>query len=180
MSTQQAIVVESPKAPFILGTRPIPSPGKGEVLIKTMSVALNPANWIQREYNILIDEYPAVLGNDVAGTVEEIGEGVKGFAKGDRVFGTATKGGFQEYTTIPAVGFLIPIPENASFDEVATIPMAFTSACIGLFAAAPIGLGLNTTYSWAKPQHGESALVIGAGTSVGQFGGRLAFFRCIN
>ncbi|KAF8214064.1 GroES-like protein [Mycena galopus ATCC 62051] len=169
MSTQQAVVVESPKAPFVLRAREIPSPGKGEVLIRTMSVGLNPANWIQREYDILVDKYPVVLGNDVAGTVEAIGEGVKGFNKGDRVFGRAMKGGFQEYTILPAAGFLIPVPENASFDEVATIPMPFTSACIGLFAPAPIGLALNPAYSWDKPPQGESALVIGGGTSVGQF-----------
>ncbi|KAF7355745.1 GroES-like protein [Mycena sanguinolenta] len=169
MSTQKAIVVESPKAPFTLSTREVQSPGKGEVLIKTISVALNPANWIQREYNILIDAYPVVLGNDVAGIVEEVGEGVEGFSKGDRVFGRAMKGGFQEYTIVAVPGFLLHIPKDKNFDEVATIPMAFTSACIGLFAASPIGLGLNPTYSWDKSQQGESALVIGGGTSVGQF-----------
>ncbi|KAJ6515403.1 chaperonin 10-like protein [Mycena sanguinolenta] len=170
MSTQKAIVVESPKAPFILSTREVQSPGKGEVLIKTMAVALNPANWIQREYNILVDAYPVVLGNDVAGIVEEVGEGVEGISKGDRVYVQPPMGlgGFQEYTISPNSP-RFQIPEDKDFDEVATIPMAFTSACIGLFAAAPIGLGLNPTYSWEKSQQGESALVIGGGTSVGQF-----------
>ncbi|KAK7062143.1 GroES-like protein [Favolaschia claudopus] len=166
---QQAIIVQSPKAPFVLGTCDVPSPADGEVLIKTMVVGLNPANWIQREYNILIDKYPVVLGNDVAGIVEAVGKGVEGFKKGDRVFGRAAKGGFQQYTILAAKGFIIPIPENASFEEVATIPMAFTSACIGLFAESPIGIALNPTFSLDTKHQGESALVIGGSTSVGQF-----------
>lgn len=86
MSVQQTIVVESPKAPFTLGSATIPSPAKGEVLVKILSVALNPANWKQREYGIAIDKYPAVLGCDVAGVVEELGEGAEGFKKGDKVY----------------------------------------------------------------------------------------------
>jgi NADPH:quinone reductase-like Zn-dependent oxidoreductase len=86
MSVQQAIVVESPKAPFTLGSAKIPSPAKGEVLVKILSIALNPGNWKQREYDVVIDEYPAVLGCDVAGVVEELGEGAEGFKKGDKVY----------------------------------------------------------------------------------------------
>ncbi|KAJ7498517.1 GroES-like protein [Mycena latifolia] len=170
MSTQQqqAIIVESPKAPFVLGPRDIPAPAHGEALIKIMSVALNPMNWMQREYNILVDEYPAILGCDIAGVVEALGEGVDGFEKGDRVFAQSLAGGFQQYTTLPAA-VLIRIPENTSFDEAATFPITFTTACVGLFAPAPIGAGLNPTFSWDKPQKGESALVIGGATSVGQF-----------
>lgn len=83
---QQAIIVPAPKAPFVLAPRDIPSPGKGEVLMKIMSVGLNPFNWAQRELNIMIDEFPVVLGNDVAGLVEDLGEGVEGFKKGDRMY----------------------------------------------------------------------------------------------
>ncbi|KAJ6560400.1 chaperonin 10-like protein [Mycena capillaripes] len=168
MSTQQAILVQSPKAPFSLGSTEIPSPAKGEVLVKVMSVGLNPGNWKQREYNVMIDEYPAVLGNDVAGVIEELGDGVQGWKKGDRVFAQTLAGGFQQFATVPTA-LLIPIPENVNFDDVATIPIAFTTACVGLFAPAPIGLGLNPAFSWDKPQQGESALVIGGATSVGQF-----------
>ncbi|KAJ7123706.1 GroES-like protein [Mycena epipterygia] len=171
---QQAIIIPAPKAPFSLGPRDIPSPLKGEVLIKVMSVGLNPADWKQREFN-MIDEFPAVLGYDVAGVIETLGEGVEGFKKGDKIFAQADGGGFQQYTTIPAA-ILIRIPENASFDGVATFPVTFPTACIGLFASAPIGLGLNPTFSWDKPQKGESALVIGGSTSVGQFAIQLLKF----
>ncbi|KAJ7246583.1 chaperonin 10-like protein [Mycena haematopus] len=168
MSIQQAIVVESPKAPFILSSTKIPSPGKGEVLLRIWSVALNPGNWKQREYDAVPDGYPAVLGNDIAGVIEELGQDVEGFKVGDKVFTQAPAGGFGQYTTVPAA-ILISIPENASFDEVATFPVAFTTACVGLFAPPPIGIGLNPTFSWDKPHKDESALITGGATSVGQF-----------
>ncbi|KAJ6593572.1 GroES-like protein [Mycena capillaripes] len=168
MSQQQALIVQAPQAPFTLTSLPIPAPAKGEVLLKIMSVALNPMNWMQPQYNVLIDEFPVVLGGDIAGTVEALGEGVEGFKKGDRVIAQALAGGFQQYTTLPAA-VLIRLPDKTSFDETVTFPITFTTACVGLFAPAPIGLNLNPTFSWDKPCQGESALVIGASTSVGQF-----------
>lgn len=86
MSTQQALIIPTPKAPFFLGPRPIPAPGTGEVLLKIMSVGLNPLNWLQHDVDFLVDGYPAVLGNDIAGVVEALGDGVQGFAKGDEVY----------------------------------------------------------------------------------------------
>ncbi|KAJ7622899.1 chaperonin 10-like protein [Mycena polygramma] len=165
---QQAILIQSPKTPFVVGSTRIPAPGKGDVLVKIMSAGLNPANFKQREYDVVFTEYPAVVGNDVAGVIEELGASVEGWKKGDRVFAQTLGGGFQQFTTIPAA-VLIPIPENTTFDEAATFPIAFTTAAVGLFAPAPIGLGLNPTFSWDKPQRGESALVIGGASSVGQF-----------
>ncbi|KAJ6602461.1 GroES-like protein [Mycena vulgaris] len=175
MSTQQAVILPSPKAPFVVGPRDISSPREGEVLIKVMSVALNPANWMQREYDILIPGYPVVLGCDIAGVIEALGYGVEGFKKGDKVFALTSLGGFQQYITLPAA-VLISMPDNASFDEAATVPLAFTTACVGLLAPFPAGIGLNPTFSWDSPQQGESALVIGAGTSVGQFAIQLLKF----
>ncbi|KAJ7917195.1 chaperonin 10-like protein [Mycena leptocephala] len=175
MSTQQALIIPSPKAPFKLGQRQVPVPGKGEVRLKIMAVGLNPMNWAQHEFDFLIFEYPAVIGADIAGVVDEVGEGVDGFSKGDEVFVQALSGGFQQYCILPAV-ILIHKPKNVSFDEVATFPITFTTAAVGLFAQAPIGLGLNPSYSWDKPQQGESGLVIGGGTSTGQFAVQLMKF----
>ncbi|KAJ7293827.1 chaperonin 10-like protein [Mycena rebaudengoi] len=193
---QQALIVPAPHADFVLGSREIPTPESGEVLVKIMSAALNPVNYAARVLGIMIDEYPAVLGNDIAGVVEQVGAGVQGFRKGDRVcvlaiylypmkvdaeesclhrFAATLGGGFQQYVPIPAA-VLIHIPEKTSFDEVATIPVTFSTACVGLFAPAPIGLGLNPTFSWDKPQQGASALVLGGGTSTGQYAIQLLKF----
>ncbi|KAJ7895497.1 GroES-like protein [Mycena olivaceomarginata] len=175
MSTQQALIIPSAKAPFVLGPLPIPAPNKGEVRLKIVSVALNPLTCAQHDYDIFMPEYPAVIGSDIAGVVDEVGDGVEGFAKGDEVFAGVLFGGFQQYTTLPAA-ILIHKPKNLSFDEAVTFPMTFTTAVVGLFAPAPIGLALNPSYSWDKPQQGESALVIGAGTSTGQFAVQLLKF----
>ncbi len=65
----------------------MPSPGPGQVLIKIMAVALNPMDWLKVEHDFLIDEYPQVLGHDIAGVVEQLGGGgvLEGFKVGDRV-----------------------------------------------------------------------------------------------
>ncbi|KAJ7755960.1 GroES-like protein [Mycena metata] len=183
MSTQQAVIIEAPKGPFVLRPRPIPTPSEGEVFIKIMSVGLNPINWKQGAFSILIDEYPAVIGHDVAGVVEELGTGVEGLKKGDRVCAQAVNGGFQQYVAVPA-GIIILIPDNTSFDEATTFPVAFTTACVGLFAPGPIGAGLNPTFSWDKPQQGHAALVIGEGQWVNSanfdYLGKLGATECID
>ena len=85
MSTQKAFLLLEKQGHFELGTRPIPAPGKDEILVKIKSVALNPADlWIQK-FGILYTEYPAVLGLDFSGDVVELGEGVTRFKVGDRV-----------------------------------------------------------------------------------------------
>ncbi|KAJ6502875.1 chaperonin 10-like protein [Mycena vitilis] len=167
---QQAIIIPSPGAPFTLGSDDIPVLAKGEVLLKIMTVALNPANWMQREFN-LVDAYPAVLGNDMAGVIEQVGEGVEGWKRGDKVFGKAMRGGFRQYSALPASDLML-IPKNMSFDEVATTPVTFTTACYGLFA----GICLNPAFSWDKTHRGESALIIGGATSLGQFAIQLLKF----
>ncbi|KAJ7198919.1 chaperonin 10-like protein, partial [Mycena rebaudengoi] len=193
---QQALILPAPHGDFVLGSREVPVPKSGEVLIKIMSAALNPLNYKSRDLDILVDGYPAVLGNDVAGVVEQVGAGVQGFTKGNRMcasvhkcfarcwranesclrrFAGALGGGFQQYIALPAA-VLLRIPENTSFDEAATTPSTFTTASVGLFASAPIGLGLNPTFSWDKPQQGASALVLGGGTSTGQYAIQLLKF----
>ncbi|KAF9026047.1 GroES-like protein [Hymenopellis radicata] len=165
---QNALIVPSLRAPFELAQRAVPSPGPGDVLIKIMAVALNPMDWLKAEHDFLIDEYPQVLGHDIAGVIEQLGEGIEGFKKGDRVFTQSLNGGFQQYTVLPAAA-LMHIPTSLSFDAAATFPITFPTACVGLFAPAPIGAGLNPTFSWDKPHQGESALVLGGSTSTGQF-----------
>ncbi|KAJ7682258.1 chaperonin 10-like protein [Mycena polygramma] len=157
---QQAILVQTPKASFALGLTRTPVPAEGQVLVKIMSTGLNPGNLKQREYDVTIPDYPAVLGGDVAGVIEELGASVEGWKKGDRMSIDSMRSN---------TNFDGQIPDNTTFDEAATFPIAFTAAAVGLFAPAPIGLGLNPTFSWDKPLQGESALVIGGAAAVGQF-----------
>ena len=86
MVDQKALFLEAPiNGEWRVETRSIPKPPPGELLIKIHATGLNPVDWMVRDYNIIIKDYPAILGAEAAGTVEEVGEGVHGFQKGDRV-----------------------------------------------------------------------------------------------
>ncbi|KAJ7060968.1 GroES-like protein [Mycena amicta] len=166
--TQSAVVIESPKAPFTIQSVPIPKAAAGQVLVKVVSAGLNPMDPMRRMMDFLIDSYPAILGSDIAGVIEEVGERVEGWKKGDEVFAGDYGGGYQQYHVINAP-LLIRKPKGVSFDEAATVLCTGCTALVGLYAPSPIGLALNPTFSRDKPQAGKSAFVLGAGTSCGQY-----------
>src|ERR1700761_9167414 len=66
-----------------------PKPGPGEVLVRMQAVSINPVDYKMRSgaaKDRFPVNFPGILGRDVAGVVRELGEGVKNFAEGDRVF----------------------------------------------------------------------------------------------
>ncbi|KAJ3728307.1 GroES-like protein [Lentinula raphanica] len=172
MSYQKALLLEKAKGPLVVADIPKPKAGPGQLSIKVQAAALNPVDWKIQAFDFLVKEYPTVLGSDIAGDVEEIGEGVEGFAKGEKVFtqGYFVKemGGFQQYVIIPAenVG---KMPSNIDYAQAATIPLGFNTAAIGLLRAQPEGAGLNPTFDPDVSYAGEPALVVGGSTSVGQY-----------
>lgn len=84
--SQKVLYLESaPYGPWKVGTKGIQKPAAGELLVKILATALNPVDWKIRAWNVFITEWPAAVGQDAAGVVEELGEGVTGFAKGDKV-----------------------------------------------------------------------------------------------
>ncbi|KAI3621543.1 GroES-like protein [Moniliophthora roreri] len=89
MIEQKALLLEKQCGALVLGTRPIPKPGSGELLVKVQAVGLNPVDWkIQRNgFVVKKEDYPTVLGTDIAGDVETLGEGVDAekWSKGTRV-----------------------------------------------------------------------------------------------
>ena len=100
-----------------------------------------------------------VLGQDLAGTAEAVGEGVTGFRSGDEVFGAGV-GAFAEYATARP-DKLAPKPTNLSFEEAATVP---TTGCTALQGIRDVG----------KVQAGQRVLVIGAAGGVGSFAVQIA------
>ena len=83
---QKALFIPTKLGQYTLGERHIPTAGKGQLLVKNEATALNPIDWKIQKHGWFIETYPTLLGTDIAGIVVEVGEGVTGFAKGDRVY----------------------------------------------------------------------------------------------
>jgi NADPH2:quinone reductase len=112
---------------------PVPVPAAGQVLIKVKAFGLNFADVMARKG--LYKEappIPCVLGYDVAGTVEQLGEGVNGFAVGDEVVAMTRFGGYAEYAVTEAMA-MARIPQG--MDAAAATALA-TQYCTAYYAAA--------------------------------------------
>ncbi|MEU9453340.1 NADP-dependent oxidoreductase [Streptomyces sp. NPDC048277] len=133
-----------------------PSPGPGELLIAVRAAGVNPVDWKLRNGFRRPGEgearFPVVLGSEAAGVVEEIGEGVTGFAVGDEVFGNTPGGAFAEYALLPAA-VTAHKPAALSFTDAATLPVA---AATGYDGVRQLDL-----------PEGATLLVVGAGGGVG-------------
>jgi len=175
MATQQkALLVPAKFAAFVLGSKSIPKPGPGELLVKIRSTSLNPIDWKIHKYGIFVEEFPAVLGSALAGDVEEIGEGVTTFVKGDRVFAQGQYkpdwATFQQYTKTNAAT-TSKIPSNFSYDDVATLPVSLSAAYAGLYGSKPRGAAFDAPVSSsAVGKYANTPLVVlGGPSSVGRY-----------
>ncbi|TFK77636.1 GroES-like protein, partial [Polyporus arcularius HHB13444] len=150
----------------------------GDVLVKNVAVGLNPVEWKIQTWGILVEKYPVILGLDAAGVVEAVGEGVTSLKKGDRVlyqgWREADRAAYQEYTLI-AADLAAKFPENISFDQAATLPVAVATAAIGLYH--PHG-ATKFVAPWAESGKGKYAgtplVVIGGSSVVGSIAIQLA------
>ncbi|MFB0626970.1 NADP-dependent oxidoreductase [Streptomyces sp. AB3(2024)] len=124
---------------------PTPQPGDGQIRIRVAAAALNPADALIRS-GALASRVPAqehyVPGLDVAGTVDALGAGVRGFAVGDAVIGLSdwpeTRAGTHaEYVVLPATA-VAAAPRHASPAQAATLPLNGLTAwqALDLLAAA--------------------------------------------
>ncbi len=89
----------------------VPAPGSGQVRIRNTAVGLNFIDTYHRTGLYPVPAFPAVIGMEGAGVVEEIGPDVSGFQVGQRVaFATAPIGGYAEERLMPA-DRVIPLPD---------------------------------------------------------------------
>ena len=101
-----------------------PIAGPGEVLIRVQAVSLNPVDWKMRSgeaKELFPVNFPGILGRDVAGVIRELGEGVKGFNVGDRVFALALAT-YAELCVVKA-SELAHIPERLDITTAAAVPL---------------------------------------------------------
>jgi len=123
------------------GKTPDPTLTETRVLIKVAAVAINPIDTYIRSgmYPMELPK-PYILGADVAGTVEEVGQEVRRFKRGDRVWGSnqgllGRQGTFAEYAAVDEA-WLYLTPEEVSDREAAAVAMVGLTAHLGLFREA--------------------------------------------
>lgn len=111
-----------------------------QVLVNVRAAALNRADILQRKgFYPAPKGYPErILGLEFAGEVAEIGENVKEFQIGDRVFGITAGGGQAEFV-VSEENQLAKIPDNLSSNEAATIPEAFITAHDAVWTQGNLG-----------------------------------------
>jgi NADPH:quinone reductase len=152
--TMQAIEVSETGGPEVLNyvEKPTPSPGPGEVLIKAEAIGINFIDTYFRS-GLYKRELPFVLGVEVCGTVEAVGEGVAALGVGNRVVTAQANGSYAEYCTAPA-DFCAYVPDGVNPDV----------------AAASLLKGMTAHYlikSVYPVQQGDSVLVHAGAGGVG-------------
>ena len=144
-----------------------PIPADNEVLIKVRAASVNPYEWhFMRGTPYLIRLFAGLrapkdirLGSDVSGDVEAIGRNVTQFKPGDLVFGSC-RGAYADYTCASESALAIK-PQNVTFEQAASVPIAAFTALQGLRDKAHI-------------QPGQKILVNGASGGVGTFAVQIA------
>ena len=112
--------------------RPVPEPGRGEVLVRLNAAGLNPFDWKVIDGAISDAAFPLTIGTDGAGTVERIGADVTGFQPGDPVFGQFSsvrqgRGSYAELA-IASADAIAPAPRTIALSEAAAVPTAGMTA----------------------------------------------------
>ena len=159
----KAVIIDGHGGPEVLKVAEVetPRPGPGELLVRVRTSALNRADTLQRK-----GVYPPPPGEsdlpglELAGEVEEWGEGVSGFSRGQRVFGLVGGGGYAQYALMDA-GMAMTIPDDWSFQQAAAVPEVYFTANETIFVLGNL-------------QPGESVLIHAGGSGVGTAGIQMA------
>ncbi|PYH94043.1 GroES-like protein [Aspergillus ellipticus CBS 707.79] len=154
--SQKAIIVTSPQKGDLVTDRAIPALRDDYLLVKTVSVALNPTDW---KHIAFLAPQGSLIGCDYAGIVEEVGKNVKkSFKKGDRVCGFAHGG--NAYIAVKG-DIQIHIPENLSFQEAATLGVGISTVGQGLYQSLKLALPTEPT------KEATPILIYGGSTATG-------------
>jgi len=169
----KAIVRDTYGSPDVLELKDIdkPEPGDDEVLLRVHAASVNPADWhflrgapyIARMQFGLRKPKERVLGCDVAGHIEAVGNNVTMLKPGEEVFGSTFMhglGAFAEWVCI-SEDLLAPKPAALSFEQVAAVPLAASTALQGLRDQGQL-------------EPGHKVLIIGASGGVGTFAVQIA------
>lgn len=166
MTILKAVVYTKYGPPEVLQLKEVakPIPKENEVLIQIKVTDLTPADCAMRRADPFITRFFAglfkpknkILGVELSGEIEAVGQSVTRFKTGDRVFGAACMnlGAFAEYICLPETATLCLKPDKITYAEAVTI-------CDGALTALPF------LRDKGKVQGGQSVLINGASGSVG-------------
>lgn len=152
----KAMLSEAPGGPetLVLKEHTLPEPGKRQVRIRVRAAGLNfPDTLIIRDLYQMRPPRPFAPGGEVAGEVEAVGEGVTGFAVGDRVLALTGFGGFATHVLADATS-TSKIPDAMPYEDAACFIFTY-------------GTSHHALKDRAKLQPGESVLILGAAGGVG-------------
>jgi len=168
----RAVVIPRHGGPDVLEVqeRPAPQVAPGEVRIEVRAAGINFADLMARSG--MYPDAPAppcVVGYEVAGLVESIGDGVDGFAIGDRVLAATRFRGHAELCTVAAADTL-PLPDRLSFEQGAAVPVNYGTAYAGLVLMGGLGAGNRVLIHAAAGGVGIAAVQIAATRGAEIFG----------
>ena len=143
---------------------PTPRAGAGWVVVRVHACSLNHLDvFVRRGMPGKRTPLPFISGGDIAGTIAEVGPEVSGVGVGERVLvdpaidhgaiGEDAPGGLAEFALMPAAN-LIPLPDSISFDQAASLPIAYGTAWRMLRTRGSV-------------RAGEHVLILGASGGVG-------------
>jgi NADPH:quinone reductase len=160
----KAIVISKPGEPEVLQIeeRPKPFCDPSEVLIKVAAAGINRPDVAQRKghYPPPPGASPDIPGLEVAGSVVELGNECKRWKPGNKVCALITGGGYAEYVTAPE-GQCLPVPENLTFIDAASLPETLFTVWSNVFDRGRL-----------RPD--ESLLIHGGSSGIGVTGIQLA------
>ncbi|KAH9052670.1 dehydrogenase [Lactarius vividus] len=169
--TKQQTAVYITETGPTFGRKDVPKPGPGQILVKVVAAAQNPTDWKSIGRALKASKYGAIIGNDFAGTVEELGpdvpvgvrtlgERVSGFVQGT----VSANGTFAQYVVAEADRGIVPIPEGWSFEEAAQLGVAPFTALQCLHETLELPSPFDAR---SGPQ--RTILIWGGASSVGQY-----------
>ncbi|HME58261.1 MAG TPA: quinone oxidoreductase [Terracidiphilus sp.] len=137
----KAIQIHGTGGPEVLklAELPIPQPGLGQVLIRVEAVGVNFIEIYFRK-GIYKAALPLTPGSEAAGTVEEMGPGVTGFATGDAVASVGVLGSYAEYALVPAAS-LVKVPAGLSMQQAAAAMLQGMTAHYLAYSTFPLKAG---------------------------------------
>jgi NADPH2:quinone reductase len=151
---------------------PLPMAGRGEVRVRVLASSVEYTDVVIRRHlypQTAALRPPFVLGYDVVGEIDQLGDGVSGFQVGDRVADMTVVGSNAVYRTLPADG-LVRVPAGVEAAEAAALVLSWTTAYQLLHRTARVQRGQRVLVQGAAGAVGQALLVLGRLAGVERWG----------